>query len=182
MNGKIYYVGSEENERRGMGPFSLQGRKKLLRKLLESQVNFNKSLQVADKQRFTINQDVYYDLISIEELEYIRTQWVEEGDWEDSLPKIYENIIGKPFYSGYINQPFISKSDEDILSRICSEESIDKDIIKSLITLENKYLGLNTRTDIFNRIDKILNQDIVHEEIIELHRRENNEIKENNNQ
>ena len=182
MNGKIYYVGSEENERRGMGPFSLQGRKKLLRKLLESQVNFNKSLQVADKLRFTINQDIYYDLISIEELEYIRTQWIEEGDWEDSLPKIYEDVIDKPFYSGYINQPFISKNDEEILNQICSDENIDKEIIKSLITLENKYLGLNTRTDIFNKIDKILNQDIVHEEILELHRRENNEIKATNNQ
>lgn len=177
MNGKIYYVGSEENERRGLGPFSLEGRKRLMRKLLESQEEFNEALSYAEKKRFTIDQDKYHELVTKEELEYIRSQWIEEGDWEDSLPKMYEEIVGKPFYSGYINQPFINKADESVLDSICNDQNIDTSIIKSLITLENKYLGLNTRTDIYNKIDKILNQDIVHEELLELHRRENNETK-----
>lgn len=178
MNGKIYYVGSEENEHRGLGPFSLNGRKKLMRKFLESQVEFNQKLRLAENMRFTLNQNEYYDLITKDELEYIRSQWIEEGDWEDSLPKMYEEIIGKPFYSGYINQPFISKADESALEDICDSHQVDTSLIKSLITLENKYLGLNTRTDIYNKFDRILNQDIVHEEILELHRRENHETKE----
>ncbi|GAA0179050.1 DNA phosphorothioation system sulfurtransferase DndC [Clostridium sediminicola] len=182
MNGKIYYVGSEENGRRGLGPFSLEGRKKLMRSLLNAQVEFNKILKYAEKMRFTINQDEYYELITKDELEYIRELWIEEGDWADSLPSMYEEIIGKPFYSGYINQPFISQSDESILESICSDVDIDTVLIKSLITLENKYLGLNTRTAIYNKIDKILNQDIVHEEILELHRRDSNETKTTDNQ
>lgn len=176
MNGKIYFVGSDEQERRGLGPFSLEGRKKLMRSLLNAQVAFNEDLKDTDKKRFTVDQDVYYELITKEELSYIRQLWIEEGDWNDSLPTMYEEIIGKPFYSGYVNQPFISQSDQDTLINICDEEELDVNIVKSLITLENKYLGLNTRTDIYNKIDQILNQDIVHEEILDLHRRENNEI------
>lgn len=182
MNGKIYYVGSEENEKRGLGPFSLDGRKKLMRSLLEAQVKFNETLKYAEKMRFTINQDEYYELITKEELKYIRELWIEEGDWVDTLPTMYEETIGKPFYSGYTNQPFISEADESVLEYICKEVNVDIGLIKSLITLENKYLGLNTRTDIYNKIDRILNQDIVHEEILELHRRENNETKATNNQ
>jgi DNA sulfur modification protein DndC len=172
MNGKIYYVGSQENEHRGFGPFSLTGRIKLMKSLLETEVEFNKYLKTAEKKRFTINQDLYYELITKGELKYIREKWIEEGDWTDTLPTMYEEITGKPFYTGYVNQPFISKSDNEILESICDETGIDSGLVKSLITLENKYLGLNTRKGIYNKIDKILNQDIVHEEILEIHRRE----------
>jgi DNA sulfur modification protein DndC len=177
MNGKIYFVGNEENERRGLGPFSLEGRMKLMKSLLQTEVDFNKKLTHSEPKRFTVNQDTYYELITKEELKYIRERWIEEGDWADSLPKMYEEIIGKSFYAGYINQPFISRTDLDVLDSICQETGIDTNLIKSLVTLENKYLGLNTRTDIYNKIDQILNQDIVHEEILELHRRESYEIK-----
>lgn len=181
MNGKIYFVGNEDNERRGLGPFNLDGRMMLMRSLLNAQVKFNEDLQYSETKRFTLDRNEYYELITKEELHYIRERWVEEGDWEDTLPIMYEEIIGKSFYSGYINQPFISIKDQGILEKICENHDLDKALIKSLITLENKYLGLNTRTDIYSKFDKILNQDIVHEEILELHRRDNNEIEKTNN-
>lgn len=174
MDGSIYYVGAEK-DRRGLGPFSLDGRIKLTEELLRAEVEFNELLREANENQFTIDRDHYYELITREELEYIRTQWIENGDWEDTLPKLYEEIIGKPFYSGYVNQPFISHSDYTVLENICAVENVDLDVIKSLITLENKYLGVKQRNDIYNRIDKILNRDIVHEELHEIFRRTNNE-------
>jgi DNA sulfur modification protein DndC len=181
MNGNIYFVGKEENEHRGFGPFSLNGRIKLMRSLLKAQVEFNNSMQEAENKRFTLDKNAYYELITLEELKYIRQQWIEEGDWADTLPTLFEEIIGKPFYTGYVNQPFISNSDLSVLNDICEKNDVDTNLIKSLITLENKYLGLNTRTNIYNKIDKILNQDIVHEELLELHRREKDETQTTNN-
>lgn len=181
MSGKIYFVGTDENRHRGLGPFSLNGRIKLMRSLLEAEVAFNKELQLSEEKKFTIDKFIYHPLVTIEELKYIREQWIEEGDWADTLPAIYQAIKGEPFYSGYVNQPFITKSDNKILDSICIENGIDTTLIKSLISLENKYLGLNTRTSIYNKIDKILNQDIVHEEILELHEEENNETTTTNN-
>lgn len=174
MDGSIYYVGAEK-ERRGLGPFSLEGRIKLTEELLKTEVEFNQLLKFANENKFTIDREHYYELITREELEYIRTQWIENGDWEDTLPELYEKIIGKPFYSGYVNQPFISHSDYAILETICAEENVDLDVLKTLITLENKYLGVKQRNDIYNRIDKILNRDIVHEELHEIFRRTTNE-------
>lgn len=174
MDGSIYYVGAEK-DRRGLGPFSLEGRIKLTKELLKTEVAFNQLLKEANKNQFTIECEQYYELISREELEFIRNQWIENGDWEDTLPQIYEEIVGKPFYSGYVNQPFLSNSDYTILENICAEKKVDLDVLKSLITLENKYLGVKQRNDIYNRIDKILNRDIVHEELHEIFRRTNNE-------
>ena len=180
MNGAIYYVGTEK-ERRGLGPFSLEGRIKLTRSLLETEVAFNKMLKQAEDHKFSIDREQYFELVTRDELQYIRSQWIENGDWEDTLPKIYEEIIGKPFYSGYINQPFISPSDYNTLESICENENVDIDVIKALITVENKYLGVKMRNDIYNKIDKILNRDIVHEELHEIYRRINNETDTNNN-
>lgn len=180
MNGAIYYVGSEK-ERRGLGPFSLEGRIKLTRFLLETEVSFNKLLKQAEDHKFSIDREQYFELVTRDELQYIRSQWIENGDWQDTLPKIYEEIIGEPFYSGYVNQPFISPADYEVLENICKDENVDIDVIKALITLENKYLGIKYRNDIYNNIDKILNRDIVHEELHEILRRTNNETNQNRN-
>jgi DNA sulfur modification protein DndC len=178
MDGTIYFVGADK-ERRGLGPFSLNGRKLILRELLKTEKAFNKYLQNAEKQKFTLDQNVYYPLVTNEELELIRNLWIEEGDWEDSLPLIYNEVMGKELYEGYTNQPFISSEDQKLLEEICIENKISSDIIKSLITLENKFLGMKQRPGIYKSIDKILNKDIVHEALFELHRGEQNAIKEN---
>lgn len=179
-NGAIYYVGANK-DRRGLGPFSLEGRIKLTRLLLETEVAFNKELREAENHKFSIDSEHYYELITRDELQWIRGHWIESGDWEDTLPKLYEEIIGEPFYSGYINQPFISPSDYQTLESICKTENVDIDIIKALITVENNYLGVRMRNDIYNKIDRILNRDIVHEELHEIHRRANNETDTDNN-
>lgn len=180
MDGSIYYVGSEK-DRRGLGPFSLEGRIKLTTELLQTEVQFNHALMNSSANQFTIDRDTYYELISRDELQIIRKQWIEDGDWEDTLPVLYEKITGKPFYSGYVNQPFISRSDYSALKTICEEDHVDLDLIKSLITLENKYLGIKQRNDIYNKIGKLLNRDIVHEELHEIHRRNNNETDTDHN-
>lgn len=171
MDGSIYFVGKGEDSKRGNGPFKLSGRKKILAKLLEAEDSFNKALKESDNNRFSISGSDHYRLIDKKELEIIRKQWIKDGDWEDSLPLIYQKITGKEYYSGYVNQPFFASDDIEILNQICDEEELEVDIIKSLITLENKYLGMKKRSGIIDSIDQILNQDIIHEELIALHRR-----------
>lgn len=178
MDGSIYYVGNEQ-DRRGLGPFSLDGRKMILTELLKAEEAFNSELKKAKKQKFTLDQSTYYPLITSEELEIIRQQWIEEGDWDDSLPIIYREVFGRSYYDGYTNQPFISKSDQAILADLCNRNSMNLDLVKSLITLENKYIGMKQRSGIFTSMERILNRDIVHEELYELHRREQHAPSEN---
>jgi len=177
MNGSIYFLG-DAKDRRGLGPFSVEGRMKLFRELLQTEISFNKALSLSDQKRFSLNKEEYYPLISHEEMEVIRKQWIEEGDWNDSLPVIYEEVIGKKYFEGYVNQPFISKTDQELLESLCDEFDVNKDVLKSLITLENKYVGLNHRPGIGSAIDKILNKDIVHEELVKINQGAENENNE----
>ncbi len=169
-NGGIYYVGNGENEHRGLGCFSLNGRIKLMTALLKAEVEFNNLLQISDELPFSVDKSKYYELITKKELLVIRDKWIEDGDWNDTLPEIYRTITGREFYSGYVNQPFINATDQTILGNICEETGVSEDLIKSLITLENKYAGINNRRGIYEKIDRILNQDIVHEALYEEYR------------
>lgn len=176
MDGTIYKVGKGEDTRRGLGPFNLEGRKLILSMLLKAEVEFNNQILEAKSKEFSISNHEKYSLISKDELDLIRKYWINDGDWEDSLPVLYKQIKHEDYYFGYINQPFIIPSDLSVLSEICSDEGIDLDLIKSLITVENKYLGLKKRSGIMESIDKVLHKDIVHEELYELNQGDENEI------
>ena len=172
MDGTIYQIGKGENAKRGVGPFNLKARKIMLEKLLIAEREFNDYLKTSEIKRFSISSSEPYSLIAKEELEHIRKHWIEDGDWDDSLPLIYHKIKNEDYYFGYENQPFFIQADLEILSKICDEESIDVDLIKSLITVENKYQGLKRRSGIIDKIDRTLHKDIVHEELYELNRGE----------
>lgn len=164
MNGSIYFLG-DAKDRRGLGPFSVEGRKKLFRELLLTEVSFNRAIADSTEKRFSLSKNDYYHLINYDEMEIIRAQWISEGDWNDTLPAIYEEVTGKPYFEGYVNQPFLSKDDQALLESLCRENDVNEDAIKSLITLENNNLGLKHRSGIIASIDKILSRDIVHEEL-----------------
>jgi DNA sulfur modification protein DndC len=64
--------------------YTLEFRKDLLRQLLQVQQ------QVREE-----GPDPTMELIDFEELCAIRQVWRQEGDWEDSLPRIYREVVGR---------------------------------------------------------------------------------------
>src|SRR5690606_22076997 len=66
MNGAVYLVGDDENKRKGLGPYTLEHRKVILKELLETE----KELQHPDHPK--------YELITLEELKEIRRIWFEK--------------------------------------------------------------------------------------------------------
>lgn len=177
MNGNIYQIGKGDEAKRGVGPFNLKGRKKILEMLLSAEVEFNSNIKSSSRNRFSLDPSEPVVLITKEELELIRKYWIEDGDWEDTLPLLYKSIKNENYYFGYTNQPFSISSDLEILKSICKENELDLDLIKSLITIENKYQGLKKRSGILELIDRALHKDIVHEELFELNRGEIDEAR-----
>ena len=67
------------------GPYKLEFCKELLRKLLETQQQVRQEGPGSD-----------IELITPAELEEIRKIWrTERQDWEDSVPQIYQEVIGE---------------------------------------------------------------------------------------
>ncbi|SNS20386.1 DNA sulfur modification protein DndC [Anaerovirgula multivorans] len=154
MNGSIYFIIKDGVKVQGLGPFNLAARKKLLEELLIAEKSYQ---QLSGTQTKLINEF---------ELKLIRDHWLQDGDWEDSLPAIYKKVTGKNFVTTYDERPLFSSDELILLSSICEQEDVDPELIKKLINIENSYYGLKARSGVLNKIDSTLKQDWVHEEIV----------------
>ena len=132
------------------GPYQKEIREEWLKMLLEIQrdININGPEEFRDLK-----------LISIEELKCIRQIWLnEKHEFDDALPTIYKNVIGKEFPdqnyhvgSGY-NQP-----EWRLLSQVCHDlfpdEELIVEMVSSIVDLEKKSVGLGKRYGIRKSIE-----------------------------
>lgn len=148
-SGKITTVGLDEDFKVIPGPYWMSYRKELLRKLLEAQ----KEARIEDPQ---------LELITFPELEEIRNAWKHdpnEPDWEDSLPKIYEDVMKDKRDWAESDAGAFTKLDADLLLELQTKHKVPAALIMKLIELELSMDGLSKRSLIFDRIGKLLNRD-----------------------
>lgn len=154
MNGHVYYIEKEGKKTRGLGPYHLHGRQKILRELLETQKQLNKESQ----------SPMTLTLISKEELHQIRKIWLHTGDWADTLPKIYREIFDKELDWNYDERPMFSKNEITYLEELCNGEKVPFELIQKLIAVESDYYGYKLRSGILKDIGKVLNEQWIHHE------------------
>lgn len=131
----------------GLGPFTLQARKMILRKLLETQ----KAVQPPDGS--------HIELISVEDLKKIRQYWFEDGDWKDELPIIFREVMGFDLDWEDNDQLFFQEDQLTDLQLLCQEYNVSFELIKQLIAIEMKHTGYKVRRGIYQEFDRILKQD-----------------------
>lgn len=145
-NGKIQYFESDGKKSIIWGPFALEFRKTILEELLKTENAIRKNKPEAD---------VF--LISEEELMKIRRLWMfEEGDWEDSLPSIYERITGRILDVPKDDLAGMGGMELSLLERICQENDVPVKLVTELFDAERKQFGMRRRSSIFSDIDRIL--------------------------
>ena len=142
-NGKLNY-----------GPYTKAIREMWLEKLLQMQIDINEH----GPKGFD-----YLELITIPELIEIRKIWVAENhEFDDSLPVIYERVMGKPFpdKSVYTSTSF-KKKEWDLLQRICDPQANDDEtmlfeMMYTLIDIESKSNLMNNRKGILDQIERTI--------------------------
>lgn len=136
----------------GPGGYTLEARQKILKELLnvEKKLNWPKDLHPKP-------------LITLKELKEIRRLWIKNGDIEDSLPKIYREAYPDREID-WDQDDFLQLSYEQYmdLEQFSNIEDINFEMIKELIQVEKKYLGLKSRNGIMSDIRKVLNKDYFH--------------------
>lgn len=143
FNGKLNY-----------GPYTKATREMWLEKLLQKQIDINEH----GPEGFD-----YLELITIPELIEIRKIWVAENhEFDDSLPVIYERVMGKPFpdKSVYTSTSF-KKKEWDLLRRICEPQANDDEtllfeMMYTLIDIESKSNLMNNRKGILDQIERTI--------------------------
>lgn len=131
------------------GPYKLSVRKDLLRRLLETQQLVRRNGPNPDEQ-----------LISKEELEQIRRIWRSEAqDWEDSVPKIYNDVTGKELEWLADEQPAFSSEERHLLDAICSSNQVPSGMVAKLLDIERELHGMSRRSAVHQRISAVFDED-----------------------
>lgn len=136
--------------RLGLGPFTLEARKEILRKLLQTQLKVNHP------------KESNFELIREDELKVIRRYWLENGDWTDSVPEIFNEVMGFDLEWEYDDKPLFDAEQITDLELLCEEMQVDMKLLKKLISIEREYSGYKVRRGLNQELDKALKQDYLH--------------------
>ena len=135
------------------GPYKKEVREYWLERLL----NIQKEIQENGPEEFS---DL--ELIRIPELQAIRRIWVnDKHEFDDSLPKIYEKVVGKEFEDPeWIHYENFEAEEWNILKEVCEEmfpdEELAFEMMYSLVDVESKSSGVNERKGLINKENRIV--------------------------
>lgn len=153
MNGKLTVHITKRGADIVPGPYIQSFREELLEKVLQAQVAVQKMGPAEVKE---------LELLPLEELEEIRRIWLEEKlEVEDSLPNIYEKVIGKP-YSGERRayHPILNKTTLGKLKEFCETQSDGDGLmyqqIRSVMAIANKHQNQLRRANLAAELDDSL--------------------------
>lgn len=148
-SGKVQYWGDEGEQKLIWGPYKLAFRFVILRKLLEAQQQVRK-----------LGPNPAETLISGEELLKIRQVWrFEEGDWEDTLPRLYHEVTGQELEVSEEDWSGMGGAELRILKEVAAEHDLPDGLLVELFDAERRQHGMNRRSRIYDNIDSILKKD-----------------------
>lgn len=134
----------------GMGPYTMEARREILTKLLEIQKTIQHPF------------DEHYELIREDELKEIRKIWFKNGEWNDDIPILFENIMGHSLDWEMDDRPLFDQDQISDLELLCDQFKVDFKVIKKLISIEKDHSGYKFRRGLIDEIGKALKQDYLH--------------------
>jgi len=128
------------------GPYTKYWREHWLKRVLEAQTQIR---HTAPPEMRDIT------LITHEELSEIRRIWLEEKlEFDDSLPRIYEEVTGEPFQDSRpsAERKLLGSDEWTVLEEICEDE-MHLELMARLLGTEGKYHA-KSRRGIYESLDK----------------------------
>ena len=128
--------------RTGLGPFTLDTRKEILRRLLKTQ------------------DLVKQELIAGYELEEIQRIWNDDGDWEDSVLQIIQELGLKDIKVRVVRseRKLYGTLEFKHLKNLCDKSDVPVELVQRLISLEKDVLHLARRHALPERIEAVFNE------------------------
>ena len=133
------------------GPYVRKWREIWLRQVLSAQVQVRKN---APEEFKDIN------LITQEELSEIRRIWLEEKhEFDDSLPRIYQEEMGEVFKDIRVgaDNKLLGSDEWDILEEICGDDAMHLELMAKLLDTERQYHTRYRRQGIYESLEQCFN-------------------------
>lgn len=102
-------------------------------------------------------QDV--PLITMDELRFIRQIWLDEKhEFDDSLPRIYEEVTGKQYHDGMISKnKYFGAAEMALLQEICQEKYKDETLLAelqcALLDTEAKAAAISNKRNVIRNLE-----------------------------
>ncbi len=130
------------------GPYTKEWRERWLRKLLEAQQNIRRD---GPEHFRSVN------LITLEELHEIRRIWLyEKHEFDDRLPRVYEEVVGEHFPKRDDDENSLRADDWELLKDICNGDQALFDLQVALLGVERDYRGMSRRAGVFEALEECL--------------------------
>jgi len=130
------------------GPYLKQWREYWLTKVLKAQMSIRENAPPEFRD---------LDLISIAELSEIRRIWLEEKhEFDDSLPRIYEEVTGEEFNDPRIGagNSLLGSEEWQTLEELCEGDTMHLELMTRLLDTERQYLTKVRRVGIYQALEK----------------------------
>lgn len=144
MGGSIQLM---ESGRAIHGPYLQSAREDWLRELLQAQAWIRKNGPKDVKE---------IELITLEELQEIRRIWVvEKHEMEDSLPRIYEEVMGETYPAPRLDDSMaVHAADLALLKEECGEDGLHYELTRALIGITRQSQQDQRRAGHFDLMEK----------------------------
>lgn len=130
------------------GPYTKAAREGWLRRVLEAQ----RSVRKNGPEDFRDLQ-----LISPEELHEIRRIWLhEKHEFDDSLPRIFEEATGEPFPKQRDDGTALQADDWELLREVCEDDKVLFDLQVAMLGVEQRFRGMTRRVGVIDALEKCL--------------------------
>jgi DNA sulfur modification protein DndC len=141
MSGRVQLF----HDRTVPGPYTKAWREHWLRRVLEAQ----QAVRQEGPPEFRS-----LSLITLDELHEIRRLWLYEKDeFDDSLPRIYEEVTGEPFPRQADEGNGLRADDWALLREVCGDDPVFFDLQVGLLGVERQFHGLSRRAGIFKHLE-----------------------------
>jgi DNA sulfur modification protein DndC len=134
------------------GPYKQSYREELMRELLKAQKEVHEKAP----------ENVRFALFTIEDLEEIRRIWLfEKHELEDSVPRIYEEVMGEPYPEPRLDESQVfNAGDIELLRQIASKggdpDQLHFHLVRQLLAVEGKYQHAARRAGLFDELNEVL--------------------------
>jgi len=147
-DGKVTFF-TDGTEKITPGPYKIDFRKEFLKKLLLAQNKVRKN-----------GPDPKMCLILEEELHEIQRIWrMEQGDWENSVYRIYEETTGEKIFPLQEDLGGFSNVEQEILDQVCVNNDVPKLLVSKLLHAEFDSQGMTRHSKVYAKIGKILSEE-----------------------
>ncbi len=144
MNGHVQLF----NDQLVPGPYTQSAREKWLEDLLAAQLHV---------QLHGPGEMAGLELITLPELEEIRRIWVvEKHEIEDSLPKLYEKVMGKPYLGGRLDDGMSFNAEDVALLKEISGDVLHFELTRQLLSIERKHRVMARRAGVFGELERAI--------------------------